>query len=134
MIIGACTIITGTCIQAPSINEGMFLGGRFILGFGVAICATAGPSYVVEMAHPAWRGPITGVYNTFWFVGAIPASYITYGTNKNFPTSNLAWRLPIWLQMTFSGFVVVGSIFAPEVFSIIVTELTIDSSLAVLAR
>lgn len=36
MFTGACLIILGTCIQAPSINHGMFLGGRFILGFSVS--------------------------------------------------------------------------------------------------
>lgn len=42
MFIGASIIIMGTLIQAPSTNIGMFIGGRFVLGFGVATCATAG--------------------------------------------------------------------------------------------
>jgi MFS family permease len=42
MFIGASIIILGTCIQAPAQNMHMFIGGRFILGFGVATCATAG--------------------------------------------------------------------------------------------
>lgn len=42
MFIGAFIIILGTLIQAPSTNMGMFIGGRFVLGFGVATCATAG--------------------------------------------------------------------------------------------
>jgi len=71
MFIGASIIIAGTCVQAPSTSRDMFIGGRFILGFGVATCATAGPSYVAEMAHPAWRGTLTGLYNTFWFVGGV---------------------------------------------------------------
>lgn len=112
MFIGAMIIILGTCIQAPAINKGMFIGGRFILGFGVATCATAGPSYVAEMAHPAWRGTITGLYNTFWFMGGIPAGFVLYGTNSI--TSDLSWRLPIWLQMCASGGVVLGCLFCPE--------------------
>ena len=112
MFIGATIIILGTCIQAPAINKGMFIGGRFILGFGVATCATAGPSYVAEMAHPAWRGTITGLYNTFWFMGGIPAGFVLYGTNSI--TSDLSWRLPIWLQMCASGGVVLGCFFCPE--------------------
>lgn len=46
-----------------------FKGGRFVLGFGVALSATAGPSYVAEMAHPKYRGILTGIYNSFWFIG-----------------------------------------------------------------
>lgn len=41
MFIGAAIIIAGTAIQAPATSRGMFIGGRFILGFGVATCATA---------------------------------------------------------------------------------------------
>ncbi|CAZ80212.1 unnamed protein product [Tuber melanosporum] len=112
MFIGASIIILGTCIQAPSTDKAMFIGGRFILGFGVATCATAGPSYVAEMAHPAWRGTITGMYNTFWFIGGVPASWVLWGTESI--KSDLSWRLPIWLQAVASGGVIIGCLFCPE--------------------
>ena len=60
MFTGATIIIIGTCIQAPSVNHEMFLAGRFILGFGVSFCCVSAPCYVSEMAHPHWRGTITG--------------------------------------------------------------------------
>lgn len=112
MLIGASIIIAGTCIQAPATNQFMFMGGRFILGFGVATCATAGPSYVAEMAHPAWRGTLTGLYNTFWFVGGIPATWTIYATQDL--EGDLSWRLPIWLQSVASGGVILGCLFCPE--------------------
>ena len=79
MFTGATIIIIGTCIQAPSINKGMFLGGRFLLGFGVSFCCVSAPCYVSEMAHPAWRGTITGLYNCTWYIGSIIASWVVYG-------------------------------------------------------
>lgn len=78
MFIGGAIIIAGTCVQAPASSREMFMGGRFILGFGVATCATAGPSYVAEMAHPAWRGTLTGLYNTFWFVGGVSRAFFFF--------------------------------------------------------
>jgi MFS family permease len=60
MFTGALIIIIGTCVQAPSKTEGQFLAGRFVLGFGVSFCAVSAPTYVSEMAHPHWRGTITG--------------------------------------------------------------------------
>lgn len=78
MFIGGAIIIAGTCVQAPATSREMFMGGRFILGFGVATCATAGPSYVAEMAHPAWRGTLTGLYNTFWFVGGVSSFFFFF--------------------------------------------------------
>jgi hypothetical protein len=52
MFIGGLVIILGTCVQASSKDLAAFMVGRFILGFGVAIYASAGPAYVSEMAHP----------------------------------------------------------------------------------
>jgi MFS family permease len=87
MFCGAIFIIIGTCIQAPSATMAQFKGGRFVLGVGVALSASmlpipmlmaglifhcfpaAGPSYVAEIAHPVYRGILTGIYNSFWFIG-----------------------------------------------------------------
>jgi MFS family permease len=58
MLIGAITVIVGTIIQGTSNAPGQFMGGRFLLGFGVSIGAAAGPMYVVEINHPAYRGVV----------------------------------------------------------------------------
>jgi len=58
MMIGALLIIIGTIIQGTSHEAGQFMGGRFLLGFGVSIAAAAGPMYVVEINHPAYRGVV----------------------------------------------------------------------------
>ena len=112
MCIGTSIIILGACIQATCVNLGGFMGGRFVLGFGVAITSTAGPAYVSEMAHPSYRGVCTGIFNTFWYVGGIPGSFVPYGTS-NIPGTS-SWRIPLWLQMIFAGTVFVCSPFLPE--------------------
>lgn len=112
MFIGCLIIVIGTCVQASCHNLAGFMGGRFILGFGVAITSTAGPAYASEMAHPAWRGVLTGIFNTFWFVGGIPGTFVPYGTSSMKGT--IAWRIPVWLQMVFSGIVLFSSPFLPE--------------------
>ena len=68
------------------------MAGRFILGFGVAIAASAGPAYVSEMAHPTFRGTMTAIYNTFYFVGAIPGTFVPYGDWASEPYRN-AFRI-----------------------------------------
>jgi len=112
MFIGCIVIVVGTCIQATCYNLAGFMGGRFILGFGVAITSTAGPAYASEMAHPAYRGVLTGIFNTFWFVGGIPGTFVPYGTSLL--KGSTSWRIPIWLQMVFSGIVLCCSPFLPE--------------------
>lgn len=112
MFIGCSIIMVGACVQATCTNLGGFMGGRFVLGFGVAITSTAGPAYVSEMAHPVYRGVCTGVFNTFWYVGGIPGSFVPYGTSRI--DGSQAWRIPVWLQMVFTGVVLVSSPFLPE--------------------
>ena len=113
MFIGALIIIIGTIVQATCHNIGGFIGGRFVLGFGVAISASAGPTYVSEMAHPTFRGTMTAIYNTFWFIGGIPGTFVPYGTS--FIPGSMAWRIPTWVQMVFPGIVLIFCLFLPEV-------------------
>ncbi|PWW80128.1 hypothetical protein C7212DRAFT_361116 [Tuber magnatum] len=112
MFSGALTVIIGTCVQALSTTHAWFMGGRFILGLGAAILTTAGPVYVAEMAHPAWRGTLTGLYNSFYCVGGIAATWTMYRT-QNW-ASDLSWRLPIWLQAVASGTVLLLCLWCPE--------------------
>lgn len=109
---GSAIIVLGAIIDATSRNITQFMVGRFILGFGVAITSSAAPTYVSEMAHPAYRGVMTGMFNTFWFMGGIPGAFVPYGTQKI--ASSMSWRIPLWTQMVYSGFVVLGSPFLPE--------------------
>ncbi|KAK0101389.1 hypothetical protein ONS95_006564 [Cadophora gregata] len=112
MFIGAVVIIIGTCVQATSKAIPQFLGGRFLLGFGVSYCCIAAPTYVSEMAHPKWRGTLTGFYNCMWPLGAIIAGWVVYGSS--YIKGNGGWRLPVWMQLGTSGIVAIFVFFLPE--------------------
>lgn len=66
------TVITGTTVANASVSQ--FMGGRFLLGFGVAIACSAGPIYSLELSHPAFRSVTVAYCNCCWFVGSILAS------------------------------------------------------------
>lgn len=66
MFLGGLIILGGTAMTSRAINHGMFMGGRFIPGFGVCFVNVSGPVYVGEMAHPVWCGPLSRLYNCFW--------------------------------------------------------------------
>ena len=116
MIIGALIVILGTIINGTTVyNPGVIAqlqAGRFILGFGVSVCSAAGPIYVVETAHPAWRGVITAYCNTFWFTGSILSSGAVRGALQL--KGNVSWTIPVWLQMVFPGLIVLFVWFIPE--------------------
>ncbi|KAK1145870.1 hypothetical protein N8T08_003816 [Aspergillus melleus] len=113
-IVGSFTAgpFTDFRVQATCHNLGGFMAGRFILGFGVATSATAGPAYVSEIAHPAYRGAMTGLYNVLWFGGGIPGTFIPWRTSDI--AGDMSWRIPIWLQMIFSGMVLLFCFTIPE--------------------
>ena len=69
IFIGAFVVTIGTVVQGTVVythNLKQFMAGRFIVGFGAQIAGSAGPIYVIEMCHPAHRGVITALFNTFW--------------------------------------------------------------------
>jgi len=80
MWIGCLLIIAGTVIQGtagPAQGVNQFMGGRFLLGFGVNVASAAGPMYVVEVSHPAYRGIVTAIFNCFWYVNQCQAWHST---------------------------------------------------------
>ncbi|KAM0278782.1 hypothetical protein ACHAQH_004973 [Verticillium albo-atrum] len=95
--VGSIIMIVGAILQCESHNFGMFVGSRFVLGFGLSFATTAAPSLVSELSHPKDRVTVTAICNTCWFVGSIAAAWITYGTRNI--ESTWSWRLPSLLQM-----------------------------------
>jgi MFS family permease len=69
IFVGCVIILLGTGIQTAASTQPMFIGGRFILGFGAALSQAAAPVYIIEIAHPSYRGIQGGMYNNFWWVG-----------------------------------------------------------------
>ncbi|KAH7154001.1 hypothetical protein DER46DRAFT_627941 [Fusarium sp. MPI-SDFR-AT-0072] len=131
MFTGAIIVIIGTCVQATSTGRGQFLGGRFILGFGVSFCCVSAPCYVSEMAHPNWRGTITGLYNCTWYIGSIIASWVVYGCS--YIDGDIAWRIPIWCQMITSGIVALGVLWLPESPRWLIAQDRVEDAVQVLA-
>ncbi|GFF96059.1 lactose permease [Aspergillus lentulus] len=130
MFVGGLFILVGTAVASRAINHGMFMGGRFILGFGVCFVNVSGPVYVGEMAHPVWRGPLSGLYNCFWYIGSIVAAWVVYGAK----TLENGWRIPLYCQFIASGVVVLFAWFLPESPRWLVSHGHLQSARKVLAR
>ena len=74
MFSGSCFIILGAILESTAKRGGLgqFMGGRFLIGFGMTIATTSAPTYLVEMAYPSWRGVFGGLYNVVgYYIGAI---------------------------------------------------------------
>ncbi|KAF8162590.1 general substrate transporter [Crassisporium funariophilum] len=114
--VGAAIMIIGTVIQTASQNFGMFIGARFLIGFGLTFGVSAAPLLITEIAYPTQRAQLTSVYNSLWWVqpftrssmlinrhprinrhlGSIIAAWTTFGTFRI--ESSWSWRIPSALQ------------------------------------
>ena len=111
---GCALVLVGTAIQGSAHSMGQFIGGRFVLGFGASIASAAGPAYTVELAHPAYRGTMAGMYNNFWWLGNILAGWTTYGTDLHLASSSWAWRIPTIVQCGMPAVAMSLILFFPE--------------------
>ncbi|KAH7402122.1 general substrate transporter [Phaeosphaeria sp. MPI-PUGE-AT-0046c] len=134
IFVGCLLVLVGTAIQTPAHTMGQFIGGRFILGFGASIASAAGPAYTVELAHPAYRGTMAGMYNNFWWVGNILAGWTTYGTNRNMADSSWSWRLPTLVQCILPGIVMASVMFFPETPRWLLAHDRREEAIAIMAK
>ncbi|RQM06891.1 hypothetical protein DH86_00000036 [Scytalidium sp. 3C] len=110
VVIGCSIMLIGVLLQSLGFTFGMFVGARFLIGFGVAIAHGSSPLLITELVHPQHRAVYTTIYNTTWYIGSFVAAWLTFGTNKI--SGNWAWRapslvqaFPSLLQITFVWFV-----------------------------
>ncbi|KAF2503352.1 general substrate transporter [Lophium mytilinum] len=93
---GLVVAVIGAALQGAAQNLPMFIVARWIVGFACAFISQPAPILVTELAYPTQRGKVTGLYYTFYWIGAILAAWITYGTFRM--PSSWSWRIPSILQ------------------------------------
>lgn len=112
IFIGSWIMVVGSLVQALSISAGMYIGARFLLGFGIPFCIIAGSSLMGELAYPKERPVMTSLFNALWFVGSLVAAGVSFGTLSI--QSDWAWRIPSLLQAGPSLLQIVFIFLIPE--------------------
>ncbi|KAF1948538.1 hexose transporter-like protein [Byssothecium circinans] len=112
IFLGSWVMVFGSFIQAFSINAAMYVVARWILGFGIPFCIIAGSSLMGELAYPKERPIMTSLFNALWFVGALVAAGVSFGTQSI--QSDWAWRIPSLLQAGPSLLQICFIFFIPE--------------------
>ncbi|KAK0458058.1 hexose transporter [Desarmillaria tabescens] len=131
ILLGATIMIMATAIQTASQSVGMFIGARFLIGFGLTFAANSAPMLVTEISYPSYRGPLTSTYNSLWYLGSIIAAWTTFGTFKI--KNTWAWRIPSALQALPSVLQVALIWFIPESPRWLVSKGREEQALKVLA-
>ncbi|RDW57067.1 hypothetical protein BP6252_13882 [Coleophoma cylindrospora] len=112
MFATAIVSIIGATIQSAAQNAAMFLVGRFLIGCSATLSCVVSPAYVAEVSHPRYRATLTCLYGSFWYIGGILASLVTFGSQYILTT--WAWRLPSLLQFLPAILSLIPLPFIPE--------------------
>src|SRR5690242_10339255 len=71
-----------------------------LTGHSIGVLCMIIPLYQAELAHPSIRGRVTALQQFMLGIGALLASWISYGTYVGFaPTDNGQWRTPLGIQV-----------------------------------
>ncbi|OAL30003.1 hypothetical protein AYO22_01909 [Fonsecaea multimorphosa] len=129
---GSCFVALGVALQTAAQNIGMFIAGRFFIGHGSSVTIVASPLLITELCHPAQRGKVTAVFNTFWYFGSLIAAWTTFGTLRM--TNDWSWRLPSLLQAVPSLLQLCLIWWLPESPRYLVSKERYDDALDVMAK
>lgn len=100
VLIGAIIFLVGGALQTGAQNLGYLYSGRLIAGLGVGFLVMIIPPYQAELCHPDIRGRVTALQQFMLGVGALVASWVTYGCYTYIPITNSGqWRIPLGIQM-----------------------------------
>lgn len=88
---------------------GLIYGGRVIAGMGVGGASMVAPIYISEVAPPAIRGRLIGLYELSWQIGGLVGFWVSLRTTENpcgkalIKDRSITVSTRLWLLHTNSG-------------------------------
>ncbi|VUC23976.1 unnamed protein product [Clonostachys rosea] len=132
ILTGSFIMMIGAGLQTGSVNDHMFLASRWVLGFGIPFAIVNASSMLGELGYEKERSTLTSLFNASWFVGAILAAGVTFGTFQM--SSTWAWRIPSFLQLVPSLCQVIFMPFCPESPRWLISRDRHEEALAILKK
>ncbi|GAB7358611.1 hypothetical protein MBLNU230_g3842t1 [Neophaeotheca triangularis] len=110
-IIIACILnVIGAILEAASMNYGMIIAARVVLGFGIGLEGGTVPVYVAETVERRLRGNMVSLYQFNIALGEV----LGYAVAAMFVTVPGNWRYILGSSGVFAIIMGVGMLFMPE--------------------
>ncbi|SAM59195.1 related to sugar transport protein [Ustilago bromivora] len=109
---GAVIFSAGGAVQTFTSGYGTMLIGRVISGLGVGVLSMIVPTYQSEISPAENRGKLACIEFTGNIIGYASSVWVDYAAS--FIESDMAWRLPLSLQVIIGTTLAVGSVLLPE--------------------
>ncbi|KAF5566363.1 major facilitator superfamily transporter [Fusarium phyllophilum] len=132
IMLGCVIMIIGSFVSAFCNGYGMYMGGRFVLGFGNSLAQMSSPMLLTEICHPQHRGPLTAVYNCLWNLGSLIVSVVGWGTASI--NGHWSWRSITFIQAVPSIIQLCGIWWVPESPRFLINKDKSEEALQVLAK
>ncbi|CAK5268061.1 unnamed protein product [Mycena citricolor] len=117
LLVASSIFIVGAvmqCVATGSTGLGLMYAGRIIVGLAVGIASNLAPIYVAEIAPPAIRGRLIGLYELCWQTGGVIGFWINYGVTQHIGPSRKQWQMAFFVQLIPGGMLFIGSLFMVE--------------------
>lgn len=110
-IIISCILYTiGGALEAASMNYGMIITARVVLGMGVGLEGGTVPVYVAETVESRLRGNMVSLYQFNIALGEV----LGYAVAAMFVTVPGNWRYILGSSLVFSTIMMIGMLYMPE--------------------
>ncbi|KIK55202.1 hypothetical protein GYMLUDRAFT_175841 [Collybiopsis luxurians FD-317 M1] len=108
----------GAALQIAASSKtglGIIYGGRVLCGLAIGIASNLAPIYVAEIAPPAIRGRLIGLYEFCWQIGGVVEGFwINYGVTLHIPAGHKQWLIAFAVQLIPGGLLTIGSLLMTE--------------------
>ncbi|AEO60151.1 hypothetical protein MYCTH_2309054 [Thermothelomyces thermophilus ATCC 42464] len=117
LFVFAGVFLIGAGIMLAASSErglGTILAGRVLAGIGVGGASNMVPIYISELAPPAVRGRLVGIYELGWQIGGLVGFWINYGVNTTLAPTRSQWLIPFAVQLIPGGLLFLGVLWIKE--------------------
>lgn len=114
IFLGAIVTIIGVIVQTSSQNVAAFVVARIIIGFGDGFSMSAAPVLLSELAHATDRVFLNTLFSTFWNLGSVVASWLSFITTHKLSHSQWEWRSLVLIQSFWTLGSIITIWFIPE--------------------
>jgi len=104
----------GIMLKAANGDLAPIYAGRVLTGIGVGGASMVVPIYISEIAPPAVRGRLVGIYELGWQIGGLVGFWINYGIAETLPSNHKQWIIPFAVQLIPGGLLAIGSVWLKE--------------------
>jgi len=115
ILMGATIFCLGGGLQTGAQTLSYLYAGRALAGVGVGFLVMIVPLYQAELCHPSIRGRVTTLQQFMLGIGALIASWTSYGAFTGFPdSSSKQWRVSLGIQIIPAGLLALLILLFPE--------------------